>query len=146
MIFQIFDFWLILGIASISIAGAANAVMDTLVHHYDQSIFPKMGKAVWFWNPKVSWQRKWKDGKKENGEAFPLSSTALVFLTDGWHLFQFIQNRFYNIAFGAFAISGVLNPYEGPVWVLFVFIFVMAAVVHSVSFEVFYGKILIKND
>jgi len=36
-------------------------------------------------NPDDTWRRKWKGGEKSNGEAFPLSSTLLVFVTDPYH-------------------------------------------------------------
>tara|TARA_R110000787_G_scaffold20623_5_gene61412 strand:- start:1630 stop:1971 length:342 start_codon:yes stop_codon:yes gene_type:complete len=45
-----------------------------------------------------SWRNKWKDGNKANGEEFPFSSTALVFLTDNWHFFNGIRSLGYIIA------------------------------------------------
>jgi len=36
-------------------------------------------------DPKISWKNKWKDGNPEKGEAYFLSSTSLVPLTDAWH-------------------------------------------------------------
>lgn len=43
-----------------------------------------------WWDKSTGWRNKYKLGKVENGPAFPGSTTVLVFLTDGWHLFQFL--------------------------------------------------------
>jgi hypothetical protein len=64
------------------IAGIANALMDYLQFHYYS--------LNQFWNPRLSWRNKYKCGEKKYGAKFPLSTTVLVFITDGWHLMQFI--------------------------------------------------------
>lgn len=80
------------------IAGVANAIMD---------VSSEDGFKNNFWNKTKSWKNKWKINKggrrikedkkrwyylwkftPEYKERFPLSSTALVSLTDGWHLAQ----------------------------------------------------------
>jgi len=66
----------------------AKAAMDKLNFHFYDSIFAKLNHR--FWNSEYSWQNKWRDGKPELGEDYPFSSTLFVFLTDGWHLCQFI--------------------------------------------------------
>ena len=66
----------------------AKAAMDKLNFHFYDSIFSKLSHR--FWNSEYSWQNKWRDGKPELGEDYPFSSTLFVFLTDGWHLMQFI--------------------------------------------------------
>jgi hypothetical protein len=68
-------------------AAACNAGMDVLSFRYDRSIFRRLGADQW-WDPRVSWRNKWRDGDPARGEAFPASSTALVFATDGWHLLK----------------------------------------------------------
>lgn len=91
----------------VMIAGAANAVMDKLQFHYKKSIFAKLPT----WNPNESWKNKWKldeDGNPINGkERFLFSSTALVFITDAWHFFQFVM-------FSAFTIAIMI--YDPEVW------------------------------
>lgn len=52
----------------------------------------RIGKGKPFWDIQTSWTRKWKDGDKSQGEAFWGSSTILVFVTDGYHLFGTISN------------------------------------------------------
>lgn len=78
--------------------GLFKGLSDLLIHHYDRSIFPKIGEKAWFWNPRLSWRNKWKDGKKENGEKFPGSSTIFVALTDAWHLSEFFRFAFLRLA------------------------------------------------
>lgn len=74
------------------IAAAANALMDKLSFRYNESIFAKQPAAYQQWlNPAISWPNKWKNGDRKQGEAFPLSSTALVWTTDAWHLAKSIM-------------------------------------------------------
>lgn len=81
-------------------------VMDELAHHYD-SIQLKLSRS--FWDKRISWKNKWKANKKLSGisyteEKFWGSSRWFVFLTDGWHLVQFIAYQLLATA-GAFALS-----------------------------------------
>lgn len=99
------------------IAGLCEGVMDYLQFHYYQINF--------FWNPKLSWKNKWKNGKKEEGEKFFLSSTILVFLTDGWHLMKWCRNRSIDVALFIFNIELDF----GILWALF----------SVVSLRLFYG-------
>jgi hypothetical protein len=87
------------------LAGLAEGTMDRL-----QFRLPLLIKHKWighhFWDPRVSWKNKWKWQNKasalgypipmKKGEKFPLSSTVLVFLTDGWHLLKWFRNRFID--------------------------------------------------
>lgn len=45
-----------------------------------------------FIDPAVSWRNKWRNGDPSQGERFPLSSTALVGVTDMYHLSRTIRN------------------------------------------------------
>ena len=80
-------------------AGLCEAAMDTLAHHYEQSIFKKMNPN--YWNPAVSGANKWKNGDRAQGERFFLSSTLLVGVTEGWHLFKMARTL---LLFGAIAV------------------------------------------
>lgn len=66
------------------LAAGANAVMDALSFRYDRSVFAACPGRQWL-DPHLSWRNKWHDGDPARGEAFPLSSTALVAATDAWH-------------------------------------------------------------
>ena len=96
----------------------------------DESVRNNWKKNKKFFNSKSSSRNKW--AKDKNGrlipytkkwyhfgvkagheEAFPFSSTVLVFLTDGEHLFQWFKKRFIEIgffvAFWQFGIAWMLG-------------------------------------
>lgn len=85
---------------SLYLSGVFDGLGEILSAKYDhfQQVFPNADPT--FWDRNRSWQRKWKNGDPSQGEAFPLSSTALVFLTDGYHLSRYARNRFMFIAIG----------------------------------------------
>ena len=75
--------------------------------------------------------------KPNYAERFPLSSTALVFLTDDWHKYQFIMYRFLYMA-----ISFGMN--KGIISVIFLS-FVVFPIFMGVSFELAYTKSMSEN-
>jgi hypothetical protein len=79
---------MILSTILIIISAIANAVMDKISFHHSTSIFKNWSN---FWNPKESWKNKWKNGDKQQGERFPLSSSLLVGFTDAWHAAKFVM-------------------------------------------------------
>jgi hypothetical protein len=74
------------------LSGSFDATAEVLRINY--SYFEKVhpGANPEFWNPNESWVNKWKNGDPAQGEKFPLSSTALVFTTDAYHLFRMGRN------------------------------------------------------
>lgn len=72
-------------------AGMAEGYSDVLNFHYYkfQKLHPNANAN--YWNPSISWVNKY-DNVQERTENFPLSTTALVWLTDGWHLSKFVKN------------------------------------------------------
>jgi len=119
-------------------AGILKAFLDISAH----------GKPFWFmppqhwFYPKYTWWYmdqsagwKWKNGHdKTDGERFWGSSRLFVFLTDGWHLFQFV---FLN----TFILAIVL--YEPMInwWADFL----IYGVVMKGTFQLFYGSLLVKK-
>lgn len=71
------------------IIGFCKAISDTLMTHYSGSVFCLEEDNGFF--GKNSWVRKYKNFDPSQGERFFLSSTFLVFLTDGWHLSNAVQ-------------------------------------------------------
>lgn len=71
------------------VCGASKYVADTVNFRFELSYFSRLNHK--FWNPKISWRNKWKNGYNYDGEKFLFSSTLLVFLTDAWHLFTTLQ-------------------------------------------------------
>lgn len=84
---------LIIAAFFVLLAGMANGVMDDLQFHYYDSIASNWNEQ--FWNPEISWRNKYAS-TEEGALVRPLqskffgSTSFLVFLTDGWHLFKFI--------------------------------------------------------
>ena len=74
-------------------SGYADGAADVMQFKYDRSVFPQKGqKGYGFWNPKISWRNKYKNGDPKQGDKFLLSSSSLVFITDSWHLSKTIRN------------------------------------------------------
>ena len=72
------------------VAGSAKGFNETLVFHYKvfRMKFPDANHD-WF-DPRRSWRNKYKNGDPDQGPKFPLSTSALIFVTDQYHLNQFI--------------------------------------------------------
>ena len=121
-----------------ALAAICNAVMDTLTHHYDTSIFKNMKKQKW-WNPAVSWTNKYTDIVSYKKPRYFGSTTFLVWTTDAWHFFQFMMLNFV-------ILSGVImmNCVTDVLWWENIIIFALLKVVWGVCFELFYKKAFIK--
>jgi len=78
------------------LAAICNAIMDTIAFKYKRSIFKNLSSQ--YWNPAKSWRNKYKNKMVFNGPAFIGSTTVLSFLTDAWHLFQFLSNSFLALS------------------------------------------------
>lgn len=95
------------------IAGAAKGLSDRLQHHYHTI---PAGWSRKFWDPSISWKNKYKNYPNDKRAKFPGSKTWLVFLTDGWHLMQFV-------CWNSLLIAIVLRPEPLNWWVgLLIFI------------------------
>ena len=79
---------IILSIVFAVLSGICKAVMDL-------SEESKIKGNPLFWHKNKSWQNKWKNGDKTQGEKFWLSSTFFVAQTDAWHLFGVLFRVFY---------------------------------------------------
>ncbi|MBI5856913.1 MAG: hypothetical protein HZB42_04610 [Sphingobacteriales bacterium] len=77
--------------ALVMLSGAAKGLNETLEFNWHgfAAVFPR-ANPKWFW-PQQSFKNKYKDGDPSKGSKFPLSTSALVFLTDQYHLDNFIQ-------------------------------------------------------
>lgn len=62
-------------------AALCNVVMDLSSEGYFSG----------YWDKATGSSNKYKHGEPELGPAFFLSTTVLVWLTDGWHLMQFLM-------------------------------------------------------
>jgi hypothetical protein len=104
--------------------------MDVITTRYDVSIFGNFSNQL-FWDWRISWHNKWKNGDILQGEKFLFASTIFVFLTDAWHLFK---------AFMIIFICCAVIFYK-PIFGLFDLMLFSCA--WGITFELFYTKILI---
>ena len=119
------------------LAGILNAAMDIIVStsRYNKSVF-KMLPKKWepFFDSTISWQNKWKNGDRNQGEKFFGSSTFLVWTTDAWHLFKTTMLLCFSIAIVTY--SPMVHPIIDAViyWLTF-----------GAVFELFWSKIFLKH-
>lgn len=112
-------------------SGIFNAVTDL-------SSEGKLKGNKYYWNKNYSWQNKWQNGNKSEGERFKFSSTILVFITDAWHLF----NLLFRLSFASlYTLLGFLISIS--LWYLFGCL--IAYIIFATSFHIFHTyKILRK--
>ncbi len=128
-------------ILSIAFAAMCNAVMDTLVHHWEDSIFNNPDAYdEQFWNPQLSDLNKYKNRDPEQGEKFWGSTTFFVWTTDAWHRFQF-----YMLSGIGSALICAMGIGQTPWWG-YVTMFVGFRVLWGLVFELFYKYLLIKKS
>jgi len=122
---------IILSVVFSILSGICKAVMDL-------SEESKIKGNPLFWHKNKSWQNKWKNGDKTQGEKFWLSSTFFVAQTDAWHLFGVL----FRICFAvAYTCIGMLTT----VSYFYLFGVVVAYILFATSFHIFYTfKILRK--
>ena len=73
-------------------SGFWDGAADAISFNYEETFFANPFFNDQFFNPKISWQNKWKDGDKLKGERWLTSSNLTVFLTDYWHLSKTKRN------------------------------------------------------
>ncbi len=116
------------------LAGLAEGAMDWLEFKLEARGSAKIINSK-FWNPNYSWANKWKNAwTTPLKEKFFLSSTLLVFLTDGWHLMKWCRNRFINVS-GITALC-----YFGTTWYWAILIVVVSETIYHLGFYITYKK------
>ena len=87
------------------IAGLCDGKRDFLLFKYEDQ--------NQFWNPRISWTNKWKDGIRERGERFFKSSTWFVSITDGFHLVKAIHtvSIVLSVTFVAYISFSILESF-----------------------------------
>ena len=131
-----------LSILFLSLAGMCNAIMDTLVFHWDTSIF-KGSKYEWWANPEISYRNKWKNNSNsEDGEKFLGSSTIFVWVTDLWHFAQSFMISFFVL--GVLSYDGITELTDIN-WVNILIDFILLKLSFSLTFELFWSKLLKKR-
>jgi len=74
------------------VSGFSDGTAEVLRINYSrfEARFPNANGQ--YWNPNESYKNKWKNGDINQGEKFFLSSTALVWTTDGYHMARMVRN------------------------------------------------------
>ena len=130
-------------ITLISIAAILNALMDTISFRYESSIFSNSPRLRQFLDVNMSWRNKYKGGWRnkykwgdvKQGRAFFGSTTFLVFLTDGWHLFKTLMLLYLLAAMVSY--ETIINP-MADILICYVWF--------GIVFEVFFAYILKKRN
>ena len=94
---------MILPFVLLIIAGVCEGFVEALKYRYPV-VRARLGVSERWWNPSLSWLNKYRNGNPDHGARFWLSTTALVWLTDAYHFFNFAGNALLFAAF-AFAVQ-----------------------------------------
>ncbi len=117
------------------LAAVINAAMDTLNARYRQSVFfTKDFRINRFTDPATSWQNKWKNGDRKQGEKFFGSSTFLVWTTDFWHLAKTVMLLCFALAIVCY--TPIIHPLLD--WIIYWIGF-------GTAFELFWAKVFLKK-
>ncbi len=120
------------------LSGACDGLNQSL--HFRYAGFKKRfpGARDQFWRPDISWQNKYAKTPDNqiltDYEAFPFSTTLLVFATDGHHL-----SRAGDHLFMLGAVT--LNIGEKKVWYQYVIDFTAGFIARSAGFNLMYGVV-----
>ena len=124
-------------LALLILAAAADGLMDKLQFRYSGSVFEKRAAAHRQWlDPRLSWHNKWKNGDPKQGEAFPLSSSALVGLTDAWHALKSLAISCVILAF----ILPFCKLLPGLPWTFWVGVFFALHLLYGAVFELMFAR------
>jgi len=121
-------------ITFIALAAIFNSMMDIVSFHYQESIFMDYPKFRQFLDANFSWQNKYKNRDYKQGRRFFGSTTFLVWLTDGWHLFKCAMLLCFCIAIVFY------KPLTNPLLDIFMFY-----VWFGIVFEFFFAYVLKKR-
>ena len=114
------------------ISGAADGLNQAIAHH-------KFGKGNQFWDYKISWQNKYKNGDPSQGEAFFLSTSAFVIFTDGYHSTRAVDRSFTFVSIGL-SYAEIRN-YKGKVWKVIAKKAVLSAIANRLTFTIIYNSL-----
>jgi hypothetical protein len=136
-------------VSLVTISAQMDAVMDTLWHHYDKSIFRDMDRM--FWDPKISWRNKYVDHKPSEGrikwEILGISINKPVQISDGWHIAKTIKIVCLMSATTLAYFAQVVPVLEDnrDSFVLFIALLTVLGTIRNSVFSLFYDKLLIDS-
>lgn len=115
------------------VSGVADGFNQAIIHY-------NYGKGNPFWDNKISWTNKWKDGKPENGEKFFGSSTVFVMFTDGFHLTRFFDRASSMICIGI-SFSEFKDYSKKDIWKVIAKKVILSYVVNRSAFTITYKSL-----
>ena len=121
---------IILSVGFAILSGICKAVMDL-------SEESKIKGNPLFWHKNKSWQNKWKNGDKTQGERFWGSSRWFVLFTDAWHLFGVLFRVFYA---KVYICIGLLISID--IW--YTFGVLVAYIIFTTTFHIFHTYKILK--
>ena len=144
---------------SIFLAAFCNAIMDTVDHHFLQSVFSLIKgpdskqKRLW-WNEYEGWRNKYINRNQALGlrkiHLFGMCFNYPVQLTDAWHFFKTIMLVFcaLGIAEGIFILhfigSGLMLVRFGTFWCVLICLIAFCAS-WVLGFNFGYNKVLLRK-
>lgn len=79
-------------------AGYADGISDVLRDKYSVSVFPQEGSRREFYDPRISWVRKYRNWPEDTRAAYPGAKTWLAWTTDAWHLSKTVSLKSMQVA------------------------------------------------
>jgi hypothetical protein len=137
-------------VSLVTISAQMDAVMDTLWHHYDKSIFRDMDRM--FWDPKISWRNKYIDHKPSEGRIkwniLGITINKPVQISDGWHIAKTIKIICLMSATTLAYFAQVVPVLEDnrDSFVLFIALLTVLGTIRNSVFSLFYDKLLIDKN
>lgn len=80
----------------LGLAGLLRACHDALTHSPGKGKLARLGP---WWDSATSWKRKYKNGDKTQGPAYPGATSWLIGFSDAWHASNTISWGVYDAAF-----------------------------------------------
>lgn len=121
---------MIIAVIFLILGAICNACMDTLAHHYYNSIFNRKGYNAKFWNPVLS-----------STEAYIIPYTK--YKLDAWHLFKSLMICFL---IGAIIMSWQSGEAILNVWWFYLTVYIFLGIGWNLVFNLFYNIILVRHE
>lgn len=135
---------MVYSIILIMLAAICNAVMDTITHHWEESVFDKPTGEItdydFWWNPEYSWINKYHNRDTEK----PIKKICFGLFdkpfTDAWHTFKSLMICFLMLAV---LVAWLSEPPFLNVWWFCLAFYIFLGLVWNLTFNLFYNKILV---
>ena len=112
--------YFILSLVCVFLAGFLNSSMDTVMYHFENSVFSKLNPR--YWGPN-SWSNKYIDNNVNNGRKKIFGIVIPSMFTDWWHLAKFFMVMMYSIAIILISLSSFLMTFNALYLCLFALLY-----------------------